>query len=274
MKYGGVVHGEVSHLFLGDRVMNILCTDLDNTIIYSYKHNIGKEKINVEIYQGREISFITKKTYNLLERLKKEYVIVPTTTRTIEQYKRIDLGIGEFTYALVCNGGVLLINGERDNEWYEASLQLVNESNSELEKAMSLLTGDARRKFELRFIEKLFVFTKCNDPYEVVQNLKTQLETELVDVFNNGEKVYVVPKKLSKGIAINRLREKLHPEYIIAAGDSEFDVSMVEEADYGIVPHGFTYMYNCKKNLLEMEEDTIFSEALSEKVLTIKAELN
>ena len=274
MKYGGVVHGEVSHLFLGDRVMNILCTDLDNTIIYSYKHNIGKEKINVEIYQGREISFITKKTYNLLERLKKEYVIVPTTTRTIEQYKRIDLGIGEFTYALVCNGGVLLINGERDNEWYEASLQLVNESNSELEKAMSLLTGDARRKFELRFIENLFVFTKCNDPYEVVQNLKTQLDTELVDVFNNGEKVYVVPNKLSKGIAINRLREKLHPEYIIAAGDSEFDVSMVEEADYGIVPPGFTYMYNCKKNLLEMEEDTIFSEALSEKALTIKAELN
>lgn len=254
--------------------MNILCTDLDNTIIYSYKHNIGKEKINVEIYQGREISFITKKTYNLLEMLKKEYVIIPTTTRTIEQYKRIDLGIGEFTYALVCNGGVLLINGEQDNEWYEASLQLVNESNSELEKAMSLLTDDVRRKFELRFIEKLFVFTKCNDPYEVVQNLKSQLDIELVDVFNNGEKVYVVPKKLSKGIAINRLREKLHPEYIIAAGDSEFDVSMVEEADYGIVPPGFTYMYNCKKNLLEMEEDTIFSEALSEKALTIKAELN
>ncbi len=274
MKYRGVVHGEVSHLFLGDSVMNILCTDLDNTIIYSYKHNIGKEKINVEIYQDREISFITKKTYNLLEMLKKEYVIIPTTTRTIEQYKRIDLGIGEFTYALVCNGGVLLINGEQDNEWYEASLQLVNESNSELEKAMSLLTGDVRRKFELRFIEKLFVFTKCNDPYEVVQNLKSQLDIELVDVFNNGEKVYVVPKKLSKGIAINRLREKLHPEYIIAAGDSEFDVSMVEEADYGIVPPGFTYMYNCKKNLLEMEEDTIFSEALSEKALTIKAELN
>ena len=66
----------------------------------------------------------------------------------------------------------------------------------------------------------------------------------------------------------------MHPEYIIAAGDSEFDVSMVEEADYGIVPPGFTYMYNCKKNLLEMEEDTIFSEALSEKALTIKAELN
>lgn len=41
--------------------MNIFCTDLDNTIIYSYKHNIGNDKINVEIYEDREISYITKK---------------------------------------------------------------------------------------------------------------------------------------------------------------------------------------------------------------------
>ena len=53
--------------------MKILCTDLDNTLIYSYKHDIGIQKRNVEIYQGREISYITDKTYDLLKKVKKEY---------------------------------------------------------------------------------------------------------------------------------------------------------------------------------------------------------
>ena len=81
--------------------------DLDNTIIYSYKHDIGNEKINVEIYQGREISFITKKTQELLLMAKEKYMLIPTSTRTVGQYERIDLGIGAFPYALVCNGGIL-----------------------------------------------------------------------------------------------------------------------------------------------------------------------
>ena len=39
--------------------MRILFTDLDNTLIYSYKHAIGSAKRCAEIYQGREISFLT-----------------------------------------------------------------------------------------------------------------------------------------------------------------------------------------------------------------------
>ena len=254
--------------------MDIFCTDLDNTIIYSYKHEIGNEKINVEIYQGREISFITKKTQKLLLRAKERYMLIPTSTRTIEQYQRIDLGIGAFPYALVCNGGILLVNGERDQAWYETSLDLIRESSPELEKAMCILEHDKRRKFELRFIERLFVFTKCNDPEEVVQYLRSQLNVGIVDAFHNGEKVYVVPKKLSKGMAVRRLREKLKPESILAAGDSEFDISMVKEADHGFVPYGFTEVYhlsNDRNKIMEMESERLFSEALLEQALKMSS---
>ena len=65
--------------------MKLLCTDLDNTLIYSYKHELGNEKRNVELYQGREISFITEKTYELLKKVNQQYQIVPVTTRTVEQ---------------------------------------------------------------------------------------------------------------------------------------------------------------------------------------------
>ena len=87
-------------------------------MIFSYRHEIGKDKRCVEIYQGREISFVTEKTYGLLKKLKEKALFVPVTTRTVEQYRRIDLGVGTLPYALVCNGGVLLANGQEDESWY------------------------------------------------------------------------------------------------------------------------------------------------------------
>jgi len=249
--------------------MKVLCTDLDNTIIYSYKHDIGSDKKNVELYHGREISYISGMTYELLKKTAQEMLIIPTSTRTQEQYNRIDLGTGSFKYALVCNGGLLLVDGKRDADWYEKSLRLVEPSNSDLEKAFKMLEIEPRRIFELRFIEKLFIFTKCNEPEKVVGKLKEQLNRKYVDVFHNGEKIYVVPVQLSKGSAVKRLRRYLKPEFIIAAGDSEFDISMVEAADYGLVPYHFKQKYGINCNIYEMDKDRLFSEALLERCLQI-----
>lgn len=270
-----VEYGKKSHCF---EKMIAFHTDLDNTLIYSYKHDIGPQKRNVELYQGREISYITEETYHLLQLVKNEMLIVPTTTRTLEQYQRIDLGIGPFPYALVCNGGVLLVNGVPDEAWYQDSLHLVSDSREEMNLAMELLEREPRRKFELRYIEKLFIFTKCNDPETVVNDLKTSLDTKYVDVFSNGEKVYVVPQTLNKGTAVDRLREKLKPEFVIAAGDSTFDIPMLLTADRGLVPSGFTQKYEipktsgARKKIDEMTSKKIFSDALLEKVLKIKTE--
>ena len=237
----------------------ILCADMDNTIIYSYKRNIGENKLNVELYNGREISFISEKTHDLLKKVSEKMTIIPTSTRTEEQYKRIDLDIGIVPY---------------DREWYLESLQMIRNSIPEMEKAQQILAGDSRRKFELRFIDELFIFTKCEKPEEVVEDLQAKLTTKLLDVFHNGEKVYVVPVNLSKGMAVRRLRKRLQPAYIIAAGDSEFDVSMVEESDLGLVPAGFKKIYGngsdrFKETVMEMEAGRLFSETLLEKCLVL-----
>lgn len=247
--------------------MKILCTDLDNTIIYSYKHDIGNEKMNVELYKEREISFITKQTFDLLKKVKEEFLIIPTSTRTIEQYERINLKIGTFKYALVCNGSVLLVDGKKDKDWYEESLRLAKQSNLEVKKALEYLENDKRRTFELRHIEDLFVFTKCYEAETVVNELREYLDKNLVNVFNNKEKVYVLPTLLSKGKAIERLRKYLKAEFIIAAGDSEFDISMVEAADVGLVPHGFKSEFNIKSDICEMGKEGLFSEQLLRKCL-------
>ena len=89
--------------------MDILFTDLDNTLIYSRKTFI-EDKINVEIYNGEEISFMSKYSNELLCKLSAHLLIVPITTRTYPQYKRINFGILP-EYVLCANGGILLKNG-------------------------------------------------------------------------------------------------------------------------------------------------------------------
>ncbi len=249
--------------------MIIFNTDLDNTMIYSYKHDIGEDKRCVEIYQGREVSFVTNKTARLLKKVSNEVVLVPTTTRTLEQYDRIDLGIGTPKYALVCNGGVLLVDGEEDDDWYRESLDRVADCQEELARAERILEDDKNRTFEIRNIRSLFVFTKSSEPELSVKALRDALDTEKTDVFYNGVKVYAVPKALGKGAAVKRLRERLGGDYVISAGDSEFDVPLLNSADTAIAPRDFPEPEKLGQNAVFMDKEGIFSEFVLEKVLEI-----
>lgn len=229
-------------------------TDLDNTLVYSYKHqmDIVGEKKWVENYQGREIAFMTKYSYEVLHRLHDKLLIVPTTTRTMEQFKRFHFGI-DFEYVLTCNGGVLLKKGRQVESWYKESLNLVADCIMESKKAIALLQEDKNRTMEIRWIEELFVFTKSSRPERTMEYLRNELDGTKVDVINAGVKIYVVPKRLNKGYAIMRFQkyylEELYPSgfleeksvnkvklQVIAAGDSEFDVSMLKRAELAFAP--------------------------------------
>ena len=225
--------------------MNLFCTDLDQTLIYSYKYEIGNRKRCVEIYQGREVSFLTDKTCQLLSELKDRVCIVPVTTRTVEQYERIDLGIGQLRYALTCNGGVLLVDGKREQAWYETSLEMVKDSQEELRRAVRYLEQEKDRTFEIRLIEDLFLFTKCRCSELVARQIRERLRLQVTGVFTNGEKLYVVPKALNKGTALQRLRAYTGAEKVFAAGDSVFDFPMLEQADLAAAPAGCGQMAGC-----------------------------
>lgn len=249
--------------------MIIFNTDLDNTMIYSYKHDIGEDKICAEIYQGRQVSFVTRRTAELLKQVNEAVTLVPTTTRTLEQYVRIDLGFGTPHYALVCNGGVLLVNGVEDERWYKESFERVEDCQRELAKAEASLEKDENRSFEIRNISRLFLFTKSEKPQLSVERLQNTLDIDKMDVFYNGVKVYAVPKGLTKGIAVNRLREMLGADLVISAGDSEFDVPLLNAADAAIAPAGFPEPEKLTGSPIFMEGSGVFSEFVLEKVLDI-----
>lgn len=251
--------------------MIVFHSDLDNTLIYSYKREIGADKVCVELYQDREISFMTGQSYGLLKQAVSKVLFVPTTTRTVEQYRRIALGIGVPEYALVCNGGVLLVDGEEDRNWYENSKALVMDCQAELQKAEKLLSEDGNINFEIRNIRELFLFTKSAKPDRTVHRLQARLNLLLVDVFSNGVKVYVVPKKLSKGAALRRFRQKVQADRVIAAGDSAFDISMLEEADTGFAPASLADSVRKKEGVIYMGQKNLFSDELLTSLLQMEA---
>ena len=247
--------------------MKLFCSDLDNTLIYSYKRDIGKKKRCVEIYEGREISFMSEYSLELLQKVRRKTCFVPLTTRTEEQYRRISLGEPEF--ALVCNGGVLLLEGEPERAWYYESLRLAREAAGELLLAARILEHDTDVFFEVRNIRDLFLFTKSRNPERSIAGLAHALDLTRVDILTNGEKLYVLPKRLHKGTALRRLKERFHGAFAFAAGDSLFDVPMLREADAAFAPQSLKDEAGAAlpKHIQGVPDGKLFSDALFENIL-------
>ncbi len=203
----------------------VLFSDLDGTLIFSAKlRQVGD--IVIEFKDGEPISCITARQSELFPRLAG---VIPVTTRSVEQYRRIELARFGFSpeYALCDNGGTLLVDGEPDAEWSGWSRGIFAECEAELSRFRELMEQDPRRSFETRLIDGLFLFTKSKEPPQTLEYLG---RGELCESFFTGEKVYVVPKKLSKGEAVKRLAKKLGLSEFAAAGDSLMDLPMLNAA--------------------------------------------
>ena len=81
-----------------------------------------EEVISIEKYKGEDISFVNKEIIDALQKLsEKELTIIPVTTRTIEQFKRIDFKKFNinFEWAITNNGACILKRGQPLAEWQE-----------------------------------------------------------------------------------------------------------------------------------------------------------
>lgn len=253
--------------------MIVFHTDLDKTLIYSHRAEIGEDKLCVELYQGREVSFMTARTRSLLREIagREQVLIVPTTTRSVEQYERITLPIAP-EYALVCNGGVLLHRGVRDEFWYQDSLRRILPAEEEMEKAKVLMEKDPSRNFELRFVDGIFLFTKSGEPKIMASRLSEELDPQKVRVFTNREKIYVLPQSLDKGEAVKRFRALLQSRFSgevfssVGAGDSAFDIPMLQESDIAFAPSRLAQEERLSEKIRLFSEEKIFSDALLEEL--------
>ncbi|MCJ7856607.1 HAD hydrolase family protein [Lachnospiraceae bacterium NSJ-143] len=247
--------------------MRAFVSDLDNTLIYSYKRDIGERKKPVELYNGRHISFMSEKSFEALKKILEKVTFIPLSTRSVEQYKRINFGRScTPEFALVSNGGILLKDGKIDEKFKNDTIKIIKNSYSELENAKYVLSKDKDVFFEIRLVDDLFVFTKSKNSGATLDKLRNSLDLSKAEVFSNGEKVYVLPKLLDKGMAVRRVREYLDISHVFSAGDSLFDIPMLNEADVSFVPWGLEESLINNGCLYRSEKGELFSDFLLEKL--------
>jgi hydroxymethylpyrimidine pyrophosphatase-like HAD family hydrolase len=204
----------------------LFASDLDNTLIHSYK--VAKpHDVCVEEKDGKALSFMSREAHALLRDVTAKCLFVPVTTRSTEQYRRIDLGVTP-RHAIVAHGALLLTDGEIDARW-------ARETHQMLRAPLPKLRDDAYL-FDVQYVEDAFIFAKSEDTATAVAHLREMLASQALDICAVHNKVYILPKNLNKGVAVKRLCERLSVDRVVCAGDSELDVSMLEIADVAMAP--------------------------------------
>ncbi len=235
----------------------IFASDLDQTLIYSEnflkKHYAADWEVHrdkfmalIEYYQGKPLSYIRKEIIMALVSMNENDSFIPVTTRTEEQYKRIEfvkLGITP-KYAITTNGAKILYNGEVDEDWSQRvgeildSLKYTPLDISEL--ASKILPEEVIKKN--RIAEDVFCYLVV-DRDKFTEEHRAKLN-QIFDASNwdlslQGTKLYFMPRAISKGAALLYVAAKLGKDIQVAAGDSLLDISFLKKAKHGIIPqHG------------------------------------
>ena len=209
-------------------------SDLDGTLIYSRRHRMESPSVAVELLDGRQQGFMTRSTYEWLKRRGGEGVI-PVSTRTPGQYRRLTCFGKEFRcrHALLCNGGLLLTEAGEDGRWLSETREMTASSVRELEECKRYLEAVFPSN-RIHFPEELMIYIKVEKPETCAEQMREKLRPVAVQIMNDRRKVYVIPRNMDKGRAVKRYLDRFGTDLTVSAGDSLFDVPMLEITDYAI----------------------------------------
>jgi len=206
----------------------VVATDLDRTLIYSMAaitatHPAGSipPLVCVEIYDGQPLSYLTVAAAEVLRTLRTRAELVPITTRTPAQYQRVELPGGPARYAIVSNGGHILVDGAPDARWRQAVGDWVL-NRKVADNLFCYLVVD------LAILPPAFLddwTTWCMDRGWVVSM--------------QGRKIYAIPRGLTKESALAEVVQRTGADHLLAAGDGALDAGFLLLADRAIrPPHG------------------------------------
>lgn len=243
--------------------MCVLFSDLDNTLIYSHRKHIRQEKIVVEYLDGKVQSYMTLKTLDYLSQ-NNWLSIVPITSRTECQYKRITcMDTIRVKYALVCNGGKLLIDGVEDKEWSKTTFENYKEYRVGFEACVDFI----KDRFDIDSIhipEEYMCYVKVDKPYLVVKELSSNETFNNINIYFDNRKVYFFPKSLDKGISVKRFIKRFNVKQSVGAGDDIMDISFLNCVDYAFAKSEI--IHDITNGQKRESNNTVISDELCEYV--------
>ncbi len=228
----------------------IYASDLDRTLIYSLGALCVPEDtpglVPAEIIEGKTTAYISRKALELLQGLTANVIFMPVTTRTIAEYKRINLFQETLIpdYAVTSNGGNILVGGVVDQEWRSHIGRLVEQNSAEAAEVREIVRAVVHTDWIIseRYCDELFfTYMVYRDllPLDEINHMSGHLHGLGWRVSLQGRKLYIVPEAVNKSDAIIHVRRTVRSEPMVASGDSLLDKSLLESADYAIAPcHG------------------------------------
>jgi hydroxymethylpyrimidine pyrophosphatase-like HAD family hydrolase len=211
----------------------LLACDLDNTLLHSPER---PGDICVEHKNGKAYTFMSSNVYQGLEELAPDIRLVPVTGKSADQYRRIHYFTTRVpAYALTSCGGVLFRDGKQDPLWQAAFHSQVQKASAEMRLCFDQIR--TRRDVSyVKWVDNTFITAQSPDSQGIVSRLSRQADTSVVDVFRVDERLYIFPRGVNKGSALNLLRREVQPELLICAGDNGLDIQMLNIADIALVP--------------------------------------
>lgn len=234
----------------GKSSMMVAC-DLDRTLIYSSNSmalqcsdSSAPSLVIAEVYEGAPLSFMTRAAWDVLERLVHDAIFVPVTTRTVQQFGRVNIPGRDRGYAVTTNGAVLLHDGVPDPAWTDLIRTSVQANCAPLQEVHDYVLGATRPPAILRgrVAEDVFVYSIVNRDElsaNYLEDLSGWCQERGWTTSLQGRKLYCVPSPVSKEAALAEIRRRHPVDMLVAAGDSLLDAGMLHLADSAIrPPHG------------------------------------
>lgn len=234
----------------------LVASDLDRTLIYS-RDAMGEEQFRdaspvcVEIYRDAPLSYMTSSAITLLTDLRAQAPFVPVTTRTPEQFDRVQLPGRTPHYSVVSSGGRILVDGVDDHGWRRGVERAVAAGSAPLDEVTGRLAAVAEQDWvsRLRTADDLFCYLVVDterQPEDFLPEWEQWCAQRGWVASQQGREIYAVPEAVTKSAAVAEVYRRCvddgsvsADDPIFAAGDGRLDVDLLQFADAGIRPaHG------------------------------------
>lgn len=240
LKEGSATHIEKPIILEEKTGLVVYATDLDRTLIHR-EGDVVVEKLN-----DIPISYMCRASLYLWNSLTEDgkAICIPATTRSISETKRIEM-LRYNEWVICANGGVILHNGERLDNWCKHLEVKLAAQYDELLACVhnAVKNNDWNMSRELRVVDGVYYFCMLKeenvDYMRFVADLPEYIQEEY-NVYIQRKKIYIVPKEVDKVTALKYIVEQLDskPSTIITSGDGRMDLKLLEYGDIAFAPEG------------------------------------
>ena len=163
--------------------------------------------------------------------------VVPLTTRGYDPYARLR-GMTEalgWHDALICNGSILLHDFEEDADWRAESERLAAPYLNELLQCKAI-AEEVAGAASVIYTEPFMFYIRGEKANAACPLIQAAADPERFIIHEYTRKVYCIPQIFNKGASAERYRKTFGYADYLAAGDSIFDLPMLEGAAAGFCP--------------------------------------